>query len=90
MRLIDCREEDEFAFCRIEGAEIIPLSGFVETVVGRLGTDLAQSLVVYCHHGMRSLQATRFLRKLGYRATFSLRGGIEDWSKEIDPSVPRY
>jgi len=89
-RLIDCREDDEFGHCRIAGAELIPLSGFAETAAARLGDDRDQSIVVYCHHGMRSLQATRFLRKRGYPNTFSLHGGIEAWSTEIDPHVPRY
>lgn len=89
-RLVDCREADEFDYCRLEGAELIPLSGFAETAVARLGADHDQSLVVYCHHGMRSLQATRFLRQRGFRNTFSLHGGIEAWSVAIDPEVPRY
>ena len=49
-----------------------------------------RSVVIYCHHGMRSLNATQFLRARGLEQTFSLRGGIEAWSLTVDPEVPRY
>lgn len=88
-RLIDCREESEFAYCRIEGAELIPLSRFGEMADARL-TDPDQPVVVYCHHGMRSLAATRHLRMKGHHRIWSLRGGIDAWSERIDPAVPRY
>lgn len=93
IRLIDCREPDEHALCRIEGADLIPLSRFAEESAHRLPDptdDSAPALIVYCHHGMRSLNATRFLRQKGHRRVWSLRGGIDAWSQEIDPSVPRY
>jgi rhodanese-related sulfurtransferase len=45
--------------------------------------------IVYCHHGVRSLYATQFLRFHGFDA-LSLRGGIDLWSIEVDPSIPRY
>lgn len=89
MRLIDCREDDEWHCCRIEGAELIPLSRFAETVPAKLG-DKDQHLVVYCHHGMRSMRATLWLRQQGFHHTQSLRGGIDLWSELIDPAVPRY
>jgi len=90
VRLVDCREDDEFALCRIEGAELIPLSGFAESAPSRLVHDDAAPVVVYCHHGVRSLQATRFLRSQGLDRVWSLAGGIDRWSREIDPKVPRY
>ncbi|MCB1230624.1 MAG: rhodanese [Verrucomicrobiae bacterium] len=91
-RLIDCREQDEFDHCRIEGAELIPLSRFAEIAHQRLlpAPEDAKPLVIYCHHGMRSLNATRFLRQNGRTLVWSLRGGIEAWSTQIDPTVPRY
>jgi adenylyltransferase/sulfurtransferase len=88
-RLIDCREQDEWHICRIEGAQLIPLSNFAEDAPKRLG-DKAAHLIVYCHHGVRSMRATQWLRQHGYLATQSLRGGIDLWSEEIDSSVPRY
>ncbi|MEM6910500.1 MAG: rhodanese-like domain-containing protein [Verrucomicrobiota bacterium] len=87
-RLIDCREDDEWQHCRIEGADLLPLSNFAEETA-RLD-DLDARLIVYCHHGMRSLQATKFLRNKGFAQTSSLAGGIDAWSREIDPAVPRY
>ena len=90
IRLIDCREEDEFALCRIPDAELIPLSRFPEEARNRLLSDQARPVVVYCHHGMRSLQATNYLRQLGLDRVWSMTGGIEAWSVEIDPEVPRY
>lgn len=87
--LIDCREEDEFAICRIEGAQLVPLSRF-----GDLGPsaipDSDTPTVVYCHHGMRSLHATHFLREKGFDKVWSLAGGIDLWSTQIEPEVPRY
>ncbi len=88
-RLIDCREPDEFAICKIDGAELIPLSTFAETFREKL-SDLAQPIVIYCHHGMRSLRAAEFLASSGYSNVRSLRGGIDGWSEQIDPAVPRY
>ncbi len=90
-RLIDCREEDEFALCRIEGAELHPLSRF-HTDARRLLLNPADErpLVVYCHHGMRSMNATLFLREKGKTKVWSLAGGIDLWSSLIDPAVPRY
>ena len=90
IRLIDCREEDEFALCRIPGAELIPLSRFPEEARNRLLSDQARPVVVYCHHGMRSLQATNYLRQLGLDQVWSMAGGINAWSLEVDPEVPRY
>lgn len=91
IRLVDCREEDEFALCRIDGAELIPLSRFGEEATRKLlrGED-PRPVVVYCHHGMRSMRATLFLRERGLAQTWSLSGGIDLWSRQIDPEVPRY
>lgn len=90
-RLVDCREEDEFQHCRIEGAELVPLSRFAELAASRLlQAPDATPIIVYCHHGMRSMSATQFLRQKGRLRVWSLRGGIDAWSTEIDPTVPRY
>ncbi len=89
-RLIDCREDDEFSFCKIDGAELRPLSNFAEQATNFLLTDEETPMVVYCHHGMRSMQATLFLRNKGKKNVWSLAGGIDQWSEKIDESVPRY
>ena len=70
--LVDCREQDEYDFCRIDGGRLIPLSQFGELATVSL-TNPKEPVVVYCHHGMRSLQATQFLRAKGFRTVFSMR-----------------
>lgn len=88
-RLIDCREDDEWQICRIEGSELIPLSRFAELAPQRL-VDVDERVVIHCHHGMRSAQAAYFLRQTGMECAWSMAGGIDAWSQEIDPGVPRY
>jgi rhodanese-related sulfurtransferase len=88
-RLIDCREPEEWDTCRIEGAELLPLSEFAERHPGVLA-DPAEPIVIHCHHGMRSAKATLFLRQKGYQNVWSMARGIEGWSLEVDPTVPRY
>lgn len=90
VRLVDCREEDEFALCRIEGAKLVPLSRFAAEAPAKLLHEDAGPLVVYCHHGMRSMHATLFLRERGKADVWSLAGGIDLWSQRIDPGVARY
>lgn len=90
-RLVDCREEDEFAICRIENAELIPLSRFAAEAPAKLiGAEDQLPVIVYCHHGIRSMNATLFLRDSGLEKVWSLAGGIDRWSTQIDPEVPRY
>lgn len=89
VRLIDCREDDEYALCRIGAATLVPLQQIPEKIQALRGEG-DRPVVIYCHHGMRSLNATQFLRARGLTETFSLRGGIDAWSLEIDPEVPRY
>jgi rhodanese-related sulfurtransferase len=88
-RLIDCREEDELGICRISGNEWIPLGlfpGARETLLARN----ERGVVVVCHHGVRSLRATHFLRSIGVENAFSMKGGIEAWAVRIDPEMARY
>lgn len=87
--LLDCRREDEFDRCRIEGSTLVPLqqlSGHIDDL--RQHED--REIIVYCHHGRRSLQATTVLRELGFANVKSMAGGIDAWSDLIDPSVPKY
>jgi rhodanese-related sulfurtransferase len=88
-RLIDVREEEEWALGRLPGAELLPLSQFGALYPERL-IDPAQPLLIYCHHGGRSARATEFLLRQGYTDVTNVAGGIDAWSLEIDPSVPRY
>lgn len=88
-RLIDCREEDEWQICRLPEAELVPLSNFGELAAQRF-TDPQENLIVYCHHGMRSLRAAEWLRSRGFARAQSMQGGIAAWADVIDPETPRY
>ncbi len=88
-KLIDCREEDELAICQIPGNDWYPL-GLFPGVREKLQARNERGVVVYCHHGVRSLRATHFLRSIGVENAFSMKGGIEAWSRIIDPETPRY
>jgi rhodanese-related sulfurtransferase len=85
--LLDCREPWEYDKCSIAGARLIPM----KQVPQRLDELKAENreIVVYCHHGMRSLSVANYLRAQGL-AALSLTGGIDRWSQEVDASVPRY
>ena len=85
--LIDVREPWENAQCRIEGAVLIPM-GSIPSMLQKLDTD--EPVICYCHHGMRSLDVANWLRQQGISTAKSLAGGIDRWSLEIDPRVPRY
>ncbi len=88
--LIDVREAEEFAVASIEGSSHIPM----RSVPGELPRLKALAdetdLLVLCHHGVRSLQVVDWLREHGIGNCFSVAGGIDRWSREIDPAVPRY
>ena len=88
-RLIDVREADEFALARIAGAELLPLSQWPAIAAEKL-TDPAQPLLIHCHHGGRSARAVAWLLQQGHTDVRNVAGGIDAWSLEIDPSVPRY
>jgi rhodanese-related sulfurtransferase len=85
--LLDVREPWEYELCRIEGAKLVPLGSLAANVNGLLGVD---EVICYCHHGMRSLDAAAWLRFQGIEKAKSLSGGIERWSTDVDPHVPRY
>ena len=85
--LIDVREPWEYALCRIEGAKHVPLGTLAASLETVPDVD---EVICYCHHGMRSLDAAAWLRFQGIERAKSLAGGIERWSIEVDPKVPRY
>jgi rhodanese-related sulfurtransferase len=90
LALIDVREPQEFQLARIEGAELIPMRT-VPAELSRLDARADDApLIVFCHHGVRSLNVVHWLREQGVDACQSLAGGIDRWSLEIDPAVPRY
>jgi len=90
LALIDVREPNEFQIARIAGAELIPMRT-VPAELSRLDAQADEApLIVFCHHGVRSLNVVNWLREQGVSACQSLAGGIDRWSLEIDPSIPRY
>jgi molybdopterin/thiamine biosynthesis adenylyltransferase/rhodanese-related sulfurtransferase len=85
--LIDVREPFEYEIARIDGAKLIPLAE-----IGERTEELQreQPIVVHCHSGTRSAQAVRLLQQRGFSNVYNLEGGIDAWSDQIDPSVPKY
>lgn len=88
--LVDVREPMEHQICSIAEARLIPMN----TVPARLQTlETAADealVVVFCHHGMRSMSVVNWLRQQGVENCQSMAGGIDLWSLEIDRAVPRY
>ena len=88
IRLVDVREPFEHQMAHIACAELIPMRNVPQALASlRAG---AGQLVLFCHHGMRSMQVTQWLRRQGFANCLSMAGGIDRWSLEIDPAVPRY
>jgi rhodanese-related sulfurtransferase len=85
--LLDVREPVELALAAVADAVHIPMN----QVPARLSElDPDATVVVMCHSGMRSHRVAEFLLGSGFTKVFNLRGGIDAWSTEIDPQVPRY
>ena len=87
--LLDVRQPEEYAICRLAGSELIPLGELVRRA-GEVEVPPGASVVVYCHHGVRSLSGAAILHQAGIENVASLAGGIDAWSMLIDPTVPRY
>ncbi len=85
--LLDVRERPEASFASLPGSVLIPL-GELPDRLGELDKDA--SIVVYCHHGVRSARALDELQKSGFTRARHLTGGLDAWSVKIDPAVPRY
>ncbi len=85
--LVDVREPYEYDIARIPGAKLIPL-GELPSRMSEL--DSAQEIALHCKTGKRSAQALRTLREAGFSKLANVRGGIEAWANDIDPSVPKY
>ena len=84
---VDVREKWEYDTSRLEGSELMPLRS-IPANLHRLRA--AGEIVLFCHHGMRSWDAATWLRSQGVEGARSMAGGIDRWSTEIDPQVPRY
>jgi rhodanese-related sulfurtransferase len=85
--LLDVREPWEYERARIEGATLIPM----RELPARIAQLEAESdTVAICHHGGRSMQAAMYLEKQGFKRVHNLVGGIDAWSRSVDPAIPLY
>lgn len=87
IKLLDIREEWEHKLCAIPESTHLPLAK-LEDVFDKVPQD--KPLVVYCHHGYRSRRAMLWMKDHGYENVMNLIGGIDAWSLQIDPTIPRY
>jgi rhodanese-related sulfurtransferase len=95
--LLDVREEEERKICALPAPETaddlhVPIGSVPDHVeaLRRLLEDRGRPLVIYCHHGVRSLATARWLADRGFGDVINLDGGIDAWSLTVDPKVPRY
>jgi len=88
--LLDVREPFEYQLARIEGSELIPMGSVPASLQSLESKADEATIIVICHHGVRSLSVVSWLRRQGVEACQSLQGGIDRWSLEIDPTIPRY
>jgi rhodanese-related sulfurtransferase len=87
--LLDVRQPDEHAFAALPGSTLIPLGELMDRA-DEIEAWKDAEVVVYCHHGVRSLHAIGLLRQMGFVKLLNLTGGIDRWSLEADPNTPRY
>ncbi|HZD47641.1 MAG TPA: rhodanese-like domain-containing protein [Silvibacterium sp.] len=86
--LLDVREPWEHAAAHIKGSTLMPMGDIPSRAFQEL--DPEAHIIAICHHGVRSMNVAVWLRNQGFENAQSLRGGIDAWSAEIDPAVPRY
>ena len=86
--LLDVREPWEFETAHIDGAVLIPMGDIPSRAHQEL--DPEEQIVVLCHHGVRSMNVTVWLRQQGFEKAQSMRGGIDGWSRRVDGKVPMY
>ena len=87
--LLDVREPHEHAAAKIEGATLIPMRE-IPGRIAELEAHKTGRVIVHCHHGGRSQRVMNYLRQQGFTSVQNMTGGIDDWSLQVDPSVPRY
>ncbi len=85
--ILDVRNPEEWQICHIDGAKLIPVS---ELPARMHELDSARDIVIHCKSGVRSAKAVAILREAGFRKIKNVRGGIIDWARAIDPSMPTY
>jgi rhodanese-related sulfurtransferase len=87
--LVDCREPSEYDIAKIDGSILMPMRSWPPASEA-LAALQDKAVVVHCHHGGRSLRVAQWFRNNGFSDAASMAGGIDRWSLEIDPSIPRY
>ena len=85
---LDVREPWEFEAASMPGAKLIPMGDVPSRAYQEL--DPEDYIVVVCHHGVRSMNVTAWLRRQGFEKAQSMRGGIDAWSRGVDAKVPTY
>ncbi|HEX5430795.1 MAG TPA: rhodanese-like domain-containing protein [Bryobacteraceae bacterium] len=90
LALLDVREPPEYALAHIADAALVPMRNVPAELQALEARADEAELIVYCHHGVRSLNVVNWLREQGVDACQSMAGGIDAWSLAVDPSVPRY
>jgi rhodanese-related sulfurtransferase len=88
IQLIDVRQPEEFAICKISGSQLIPLNEIPKRCPE---IDKNAEAVIICHHGFRSAQAIQYLnQRFGYENLLNLKGGIHQWALQVDPEMATY
>jgi rhodanese-related sulfurtransferase len=88
VRFLDVREPWEVSTAHIDGSVTMPMGDVPARAYQELDPD--ERVIVFCHHGVRSMNVTVWLRNQGFELVQSMRGGIDAWSVEVDPKVSRY
>jgi rhodanese-related sulfurtransferase len=86
--LLDVREPWEYQTAQIAGSKLMPMGEVLSRAFQEL--DPEAHIVTICHAGVRSMNVAMWLRSQGFDSVQSMRGGIDSWSREVDPAVPRY
>ncbi|HEX4165044.1 MAG TPA: rhodanese-like domain-containing protein [Bryobacteraceae bacterium] len=88
--LVDVREPNEFAVAHIPGSRLLPMQSIPAELQHLEKLADGADLLILCHHGVRSLQVANWLRAQGIDNSYSIAGGIDRWSHEVDPEIPQY
>jgi rhodanese-related sulfurtransferase len=88
--LIDVREPEEYALARVASSQLMPMNTIPAQVQTLEALGDERTILLLCHHGVRSLQVAAWLRGQGVENCFSVAGGIDRWSLEVDRTIPRY
>ena len=88
LMLLDVREPQEHAISRIAGSTLMPMGDVPSRAHQELDPD--ERIIVFCHHGVRSLSVVKWLREQGFENAQSMSGGIDRWARTVDPNVPLY